>query len=927
MDGIKHKLVLILLGLIPLHLYSQEKLILGHSYPEQPLVSLLQELQEDEGVRFYFDSSWIDSIRTPAIRQGSGLEEVIKSALQGTGLSFYMEYGHIFIFRGDDLVTEFPHFEHTPPAASDPVGSAGEQQPGEEVYLTTKGLSEKRFLQIGARENAKPGQSCRVQGHVSNNQGGEALIGATIFIKETSKGTISDVDGNFQLNLAPGTYSIIVDHMAMKEAEYGLNVLSDGDLVIGLENDLFELQEITVTEKRHSNVGGMYMGYERISVKSMKEVPVVLGEKDVLKVAQLLPGVQNAGEGSSGFNVRGGSADQNMFYINKISIYNTSHMFGFFTAFSPDIVSDFSLYKTNVPSKYGGRIASIFDIATRPGNKDHLFAQGGISPITAHLAVEGPIVKEKVSFVASARSTYSDWILKRLNDYDLRQSEASFNDFTLGFDARINPNNRANLFLYRSSDRFSLSAKNNYRYSNTGGSISWDHSFSKTFSSEFSVSTSNYQFSTTDKNNVSEAYSHDYYLRHTEARADFLLLKLDGHRIEFGVNTILYDLNRGEILPYGEESNREPLDLGREQGNENALYVSDEFELLPKLNLLLGLRYSFYGLLGPADINEYEEGQPKNKYNYIQTTHYSTNGYVKSYSGLEPRAAVNYQVGAYSSLKASYNRLRQYVFLLSNTIAIAPNDQWKLTDYHITPPVSDQLSLGFYHDFRKPRISLSVEFYKKWVNNIVEYKDGADFISPEPLETQILQGFQDSRGVELMVKKNSKKLTGWLSYTYSRSTITIDGAYDEEKVNNGLPYPSNFDKPHSFNLVSNFRISRRLSISSNVVYSTGRPVTLPVATYFAEDQAYMLYSSRNAYRIPDYFRIDLSVNLEGNLKFKKFAHSFWMLNIYNLTGRDNAYSVYYEVVDNQVKGNQLSIFAMPIVTLSWNVKLGNHNSD
>lgn len=351
------------------------------------------------------------------------------------------------------------------------------------------------------------------------------------------------------------------------------------------------------------------------------------------------------------------------------------------------------------------------------------------------------------------------------------------------------------------------------------------------------------------------------------------------------------------------------------------------FELFPRLNLLLGLRYSHFAQLGPADINLYEEGLPKNKYSYTETINYEKGKVVKSYSAFEPRAALNFRLARNSSIKASYNRLQQYIFLLSNTVAVAPNDQWKLTDYHIPPPLADQVSLGYYQDFKDAGINFSVEVYKKWVNNVVEYKDGADFISSEPLETQILQGKQDSRGVEFMVKKNNRRLTGWVSYTYSRSTIIIDGEYDEQKVNSGMPYSSNFDIPHSFNLVSNYRISKRLSFSSNIVYSTGRPVTLPVASYYADDRPFMLYSSRNAYRIPNYFRVDLSINLEGNLKFKKAAHSYWMLNVYNLTGRNNAYSVYYTVEEGQIQGHQLSIFARPIVTLSWNFKFGNYNTD
>ena len=919
-------LAVLLAALLQAAVLGQEGILLDRSYPELPFAQFTRELERDEGIKVYYDQSWVDSLRTPVIPQGTSLSEAIISALQGSKLNFYTLSNQVFVFRGEALITEYPQFDNPDEVDRNQDEVRGNQELENDQYLVTKAISEKRNLLIGNREQAVRGRKSVVSGHISSFKTGEALIGATIYVIETGEGTISGIEGNFQLKLNSGNYSIMVQHMSMKEAEYGLTVISDGTLNIELDENLIELEEITVTDKRHSNVKGMFMGYERISVKSMKEVPVVLGEKDVLKIVQLLPGVQNAGEGSAGINVRGGGADQNMFYINNISIYNTSHLFGFFTSFSPDIVSDFSLYKNNVPAKYGGRIASIFNITTRKGNKNHFFAQGGISPITAHMAIEGPIVKEKVSYVLSGRSTYSDWILKRLNSYDLQNSNASFNDFTVGLDAIVNPKNHVNLFLYYSSDRFSLSSKSDYKYSNTAASLRWDHKFSEFLSSDFSISTSDYQFSTLDKNNISEAYSHQYALRHTEARADFVELKLEGHRFEFGINAIWYDLNRGDILPYGPESFRVPVNLGREQGIESGVYVSDEFELFPRFSVLLGLRYSLYSLLAPADINMYEDGQPLDQYSYLETVHQES-GIVKSYSGLEPRAALNYQLGANSSLKASYSRLQQFIFLLSNTIAIAPNDQWKLTDYHISPPVSDQVSLGFYQDIRDPSLNLSVEIYKKWVNGIVEYKDGADFISSEAIETQILQGFQDSRGIEFMVRKNSDRLTGWLSYAYSRSTITIDGEHSEQQVNSGNPYPSNFDKPHSLNLVANYRISRRLSVSSNLVYSTGRPVTMPVATYYAEGRPYLLHSSRNAYRIPNYFRVDLSLNLEGNLKSKKFAHSFWMLNIYNLTGRENAYSVYYEVVDDQVNGYQLSVFGRPIVTISWNFKFGNYNSN
>jgi hypothetical protein len=674
-------------------------------------------------------------------------------------------------------------------------------------------------------------------------------------------------------------------------------------------------------------VEGMQMGFEHIATKTMKEIPVALGERDLLKVATLLPGVQTAGEGSAGIIVRGGTADQNLFYLNKIPVYNTSHIFGFFTAFSPDVVSDFTLYKSNIPASYGGRASSIFDISTRQGNKKKLFGQGGISPVTGHFELEGPVFRDKSSFVISARSTYSDWLLSKMRDVNLKKSNTNFYDFTAGLNSELNNENLLKLFGYASSDRFTLSTTDDYNYANNGGSVSWKHLFSSSLTSDFSAVFSQYWFSHNDKKNVSEAYTHKYVLNHSEFKADFNYLTAANHKIQFGAGTIFYDLDRGDILPYGEESTRITVKLGKEKGIESAVYVSDDFPVSPKLAVQGGLRYSFYGLLGPFEINEYNPGKTKNPENMTGTRFFDRNKFVKTYSGPEFRVAMNYKLGSEKSLKASYNRIRQYIFMLSNTMAISPDDQWKLSDYYLKPPVCDQISLGYYHDISEKGLSSSIEIYQKWVNDIVEYKDGISFISGERTEMQLLQGTQNSYGVELMIKKNTGKLTGWLSYCYSKSSILVNSNIPEDRISSGKRYPSNYDRPNSLNLVTNMRYSRRFSFSANLVYSTGRPITYPVAVYKYENKYLLYYSGRNQYRVPDYFRMDCSINMEGNLLAKKSVHSSWMLNVYNLTGRKNAYSVYFESKEGRIQGYKLSVFAQPIITLSWNFKFGNYASE
>jgi hypothetical protein len=910
-------------------------IVISGEFDKTPFVEFFKEIEKTTDAYFYYRYDWIKDITISFSGTNVLLSKVLADNLEKQGLHFYNEEdNNFYIFPGPFPVTELPVYRHHYISDLMHTDTKDSITDTEKKYLEGRMIASIEIITVGDKEKSTTGKTCIVNGKIREKATGEPLIGATIFIEELKLGTVTDLDGQFKLALPKGKYKAIFNYMSMKKKEYYLQVYSSGTITIEMEKELIEIHEVTVTANRFDNVNGMQMGFERVSAKTIKEIPLVMGEKDLIKVAQMLPGVQNVGEGSSGFNVRGSAADQNMFYINRVPVYNTSHLFGFFTSFSPDIIKDFSLYKSNIPAKFGGRLASIFDISTRQGNKKKFFAKGGISPVTGHIMIEGPLKKDfnseeagKTSFVTSWRSTYSNWILERIEDYDIQNSKAFFYDATLSLNTEINDKNLIKIFGYTSADQFTLYTKNDYSYSNIGALLSWKHLFPSSITGNFSLVFSRYLFSNTDKNEISESYTHTYYINHYEAHTDFTLVTPSNHNIEFGSSAIFYDLNRGDIIPYGEESLRITSFLGKEKGIEGAVYISDEYQVFQRLSLLGGIRYSFFGQLGPADINEYFSDSPKNKNNIRETNTYDNGQLIKFYSGPELRGAFNYRTGNNSSVKLSYNRLRQYIFMLSNTIAISPNDQWKLCDYHISPAISDQVSLGFYKDFPKKAVMTSIEVYRKWIDNIVEYKDGADFISSNPVEMQVLQGKQNTWGVEFMLRKNAGKLTGWLSYTYSRSLIIVNSEHKENQINNGIEYPSNYDRPHSLNYISNYRLGRRLSISTNIVYSTGRPITYPISIYYSEGQQFMHFSERNKYRIPDYFRIDLSVNLEGNLKYKKLTHSYWMLNVYNLLGRKNAYSVYYEAEDGIIKGYRLSIFARPIVTLSWNFKFGNYSSE
>ena len=898
------------------------------NFDQEPFETFVEKLENELGITFFFRSEWMAGIAITARGADLSLTRVLDENLRPKGFDSYLDDdGNIFVVPGELVVL------------GEAVRSNLERKEAErEQQYSQESLVEKYFgggatqgiietVVIGNESDRSPGSMVRLYGKVRDSESGESMIGATIYINDTRSGTATDYDGEYQMVLSSGEHQVTVNSMGMKERKYNLTIYTDGRLDIDLVNEIIPLNEVVITAEKNQNVSGIQMGYANIDIKTIKEIPLVLGEKDVLKVAQMLPGVQTVGEGASGFNVRGSSADQNLFYINSIPVYNTSHLFGFFSSFSPDIIKDFNLYKSNIPVEYGGRIASVFNVSTREGNKNHLTARGGISPITGHVAVEGPLKKEKHSFVLSARSTYSDWILKLLEDPELRDSRASFYDLSAGLTLEPNDRNMIRIFGYYSSDHFKYADLLRYDYQNLGGSVSWKRRINPALNSDISTVYSQYAFETINEEYLSSAYEHQYQIGHWESRVGFNWTPGSKHLVTFGGNFIYYHLKRGTVNPYGLESNRIPVPLGSDNGVESSLYIGDKYTVLPWLTIYSGVRVTHFAYLGPSEIFAYIPGAPKTPENVTDTLIFDPGEHVKSYLGPDFRLALNLRTGSTSSIKLSYNRIRQHLFMLTNTVAIAPTDQWKLSDYHIRPPYGDQISAGFYKDFRNSGIRTSAELYMKRIHDVVEYRSGADFIGSAHVEEDLLQGEQDAYGVELILEKERGRLNGWLSYAYSRSLITVNGTETWERINDGQSYPANYDKPHALNLILNYRLNRRLSVSGNMVYQTGRPVTYPVSSYYLNGQQVINYSDRNAYRLPDYFRIDLSVNLEGNLKSRKNIHSYWMINIYNLTGRRNAYSVYYRSEEGTINSYRISIFGSTIVSLSWNFKFGNYASD
>lgn len=916
---------------IAYQLVAQDRdMLISGNFRDISFFDFVKEVEEQTNATFYYDDEWVTGVRITTEGTDLSLQKILTNALLPVGIHHYLdEFGNVYLTYEFPLIPSLPDYGRSVfRSSTDSIDEgSGNITSAEQRYIEGHKLGLLETLVVGNDQSGIGQTEAIIHGKIVDSETGEPLIGATIYVETLRRGAATDVDGRFNLLLSPGRHSVSFNCMGMESKQQVLQVHSSGNIVVQMEKGLIPITEVVVRANRFHNVRGNQMGFERLNYKTIKEVPVVLGEKDLLKVALMLPGVQSVGEGSSGFNVRGGSADQNMIYVNKVPVYNSAHLFGFFTSFSPDIVKDFSLYKSNLPARFGGRLSSIFDISTRQGNMNRYAVRGGISPITGHLAVEGPIIKDKSAFVFSARSTYSDWILRRLEDPELRSSNASFYDLAGTITYEPNERNLVKAFAYYSKDAFALGATNQYAYSNAGGSMSIRRRYNSRMTGDLALVFGQYAFGTLNKEVESESYSHDYSVNHFEIKADHSWLSLGKHKVTFGTNGIYYDLNRGLVEPFGENSLRFPVNLGNERGVELAGYIADEISLTQGLTLYVGLRYSSFLNLGPGETLVYPEGAGRRAGIVTDTLVFSEGEIIKHYSGPEPRISFTYLIGENNSIKVSYNRIQQYIFMLSNTIAISPTDQWKLCDYHIDPPLVDQLSCGYYQDMPGAGLNASVEVYFKQLANVVEYKDGASFITNPNTEIQVVQGNQDAYGVELMFKKNTGRFSGWLAYSYSRSMMQFNSTVPGENINGGMKYSSNYDRPNNLNLVTNFKVNRRLSFSATMEYITGRPTTYPISIFYQNGKKFLDYSERNQYRIPDYFRMDLSINLEGNLKKNKLAHSFWMLSMYNLTGRNNAYSVYFMKEQGNINAYKLSIFGRPVVTLSWNFKFGNYATE
>ena len=916
--------IFLLLCLTQLSASGPDTMISCH-FKEVTFSEFCQLIYRESGVRVFYQESRIARLKVTLEADSISVLEAVSQAVKGSGLEISIWNNNLVLLPGEKLLAKLPDFESKHSEVKIEEKESKSLTASEERYLTARKPEVIKTLRVGRSGASTSGVKARVLGRVLDLETGEPVYNATIYLEETRTGAVSDVNGFITIMLKPGNYTALFNFLGYEKKKYLLEVFSDGDFSLQMKKTVYQLEEFVIHGDRQLSITDKDPGLDKVAMQSIKEMPMLMGERDILKVATTLPGIVTAGEGSSGLNVRGGGADQNAFYINKIPVYNTSHMFGFFPAFNSDIIKDFSIYKGHIPVQYGGRLSSVFNIITRQGNRKNFTAHGGSSPVSANLVLEGPLKKDISSVFLSARSTYSDWILKRIKDPVIRGSKAGFYDFSggLSFDNR---KTQLSLFAYHSNDRFQLSDINEYNYSNSGASINVSRNLTRTLRAEFALVAAQYAFHTINNQEVSAAYQHAYQMGHYEFRTDFKQVLSDRNTLDYGIDILFYQLDRGTVEPYGLQSLHTHVELGEEKGLESAFYISDDYDILSWLNFTAGLRFTLFTPMGPGRVYLYSEGLPVDPGYTSDSLDFGKNEVIKWYPEPDLRAALNMNTDINGSLKLAFNQMHQNLFMLNNTVSVSPNAQWKLADYHLLPSKSDQLSLGV---FRVLGIGLemSAELYYKQSLNYPEFKDGASFLESPLLETIVLQGTQKSAGIEFFIKRSHHRLEGWMTYTYSRSLVKVNGGEVWNSINHGEAFPANFDIPHVFNLVLNYHLSRRVTFSTVVTYQSGKPITYPVSAYYVDEVPKFDYSSRNAYRIPHYFRTDLSCTVEGSLKKNKLIHSSLNFSVYNLSGRENPYAVYFNVENKRINGYQYAVIGVPIFTASWIFKLGNYASD
>ena len=861
-------------------------------------------LEDKYPVKVFYQEEWIDLVRIEPGYNEVLLGNILNDALIKSGLS-YLIYRSSIVLVPEYLSSAVSYGE------PDRTGIL----PAEEIVT------------IGNRVNQGRYKMASITGTIRNYSDNTPIPGVEVVIKQLNQGALTDHMGHYSIQLPVGQHALQVSFIGLETKTIRVDLIENGVLDVALNEEALPLEEVTIyAESPDRNISSATMSMVRINSKEISRLPTLAGEPDVIKSIILLPGVQTVSENASGFNVRGGKTDQNLLLIDGATMFNTSHLFGLLSMINASAIENVILYKGGIPASYGGRISSVMNIEVKEGNMNEIHGTASIGPVYSKLSFEGPVYKEAITFNTGARYSNVDWLLGMLPDINLRNSHSTFYDFYGKLDFNLTQKDWISLFGYYSSDLFGFGSSSVYQYRNLLGSIKYGHIFNSKLSSILTIAFSDYNLDVTDKVDPMLSSVFTTGVSQSSVRLEFVYSPHFRHKIVTGFEGIQYMLAPGQRTPADEKSAITTHILENEQSIESSGFISYQYEIGPRVTFTAGLRYSVFLNYGPGVIYHYEDGLPLTEFTIVDSTRYNRNEAIQQYGGLEPRLNIRYRLDDNSSLKVSYNKTRQYLQMISNTAVESPTDFWKSCDPFIEPLIADQIAIGLFRNFSGNRIETSLELYYKKIRNVIDYKNGAVIVLNDYLEQDLLAGSGKAYGVELLVRKSKGRLTGWSSYTFSRSLIRINGDYPEEIINGGNYYPSSYDKPHDITLVGNYQLSRRWRASADFNYSTGRPVTLPELKYQLERSEIVYYSERNKYRLPAFHRLNISVTYEGSLKKNRKLNTSWTLSVYNLYGRNNVSSVFYnkEVPSRDNDFNRfglytLSIIARPIPTLTFNI--------
>ncbi|MES2829288.1 MAG: TonB-dependent receptor [Bacteroidota bacterium] len=747
-----------------------------------------------------------------------------------------------------------------------------------------------------------------LSGVISDAASGETLIGASIKLSgKVNTGVSTNAYGFFAFSVPSGTYELTISFIGYKTLIQKIEVSKNEKLNLSLTEDN-QLTEVVISSvKRDENVSSPQMGLQKVNVKEINNVPVLLGERDVLKTLQLLPGIKSAGEGNSGFYVRGGSTDQNLILLDEAPVYNASHLLGFFSTFNSDAIKDLSVYKGGMPAEYGGRLSSVIDIRMDEGNNKTYEAEGGIGLISSRLKVEGPIVKDKGSFMISGRRTYLDAFLALSPDSAINGNTLFFYDLNAKANYRLDDKNTFFLSGYFGRDKLGISETFGFNWGNATITARWNHLYGDKLFSNTSLIYSNYNYVIQNKNDVNN-FEVNSSIKDINFKQDYDYSISNNQHVKFGLNAIHHSISPGKITSTASSSVNQSTTEER-RGIELAAYVSDEWAISDKITMVSGLRLSSFFPIGPGNFKTYDDDG-----NTVETTTYSQGELIKTYLFLEPRLSASYQIQSGSSVKAAYTRNVQNIHLMSNSTTTSPTDIYILNSNNVKPEVADQLAAGYFRNFFDDTYEFSVELYYKWLQNQIEYRTGTDLRGNSNVESDLLYGKGRAYGIEFFLKKRFGKFNGWIGYTLSKTERKFDA------VNNGNWFYAKQDRTNDLSLVGIYKASQRWTFSSVFVYNTGNAVTYPSAKYQVNGRTAFLYTDKNGYRTPAYHRMDLSATLEA--KPGKKLQSSWSFGIYNVYNRQNAFSIdFKDDPDDPTKTQVVRTTLFGIIpSVTWNFK-------